>query len=42
MAGPVIVEIPDNLMKAEAPGGMDAYASVAIGRTAAARPTWRR
>lgn len=33
--GPVIVEIPDNLMKSEAPGGMDAYTSIAMGRTAA-------
>ena len=34
--GPVIVEVPDDLMKAEAPGGMDAYSSVRIGRTMAA------
>jgi acetolactate synthase-1/2/3 large subunit len=34
--GPVIVEIPDDLMKAEAPGGMDSYTPVRIGRTTAA------
>jgi acetolactate synthase-1/2/3 large subunit len=34
--GPVIVEIPDNLMKAEAPGGMDSYTPVRIGRGLAA------
>ncbi len=34
--GPVIVEIPDDLMKAEAPGGMDGYSSVRIGRSMAA------
>jgi acetolactate synthase-1/2/3 large subunit len=34
--GPVIVEIPDDLMKAEAPGGMDRYTPVRIGRTMAA------
>lgn len=33
--GPVIVEVPDDLMKAEAPGGMDSYSSVRIGRTMA-------
>jgi acetolactate synthase I/II/III large subunit len=34
--GPVIVEVPDDLMKAEAPGGMDTYTPVRIGQTAAA------
>jgi acetolactate synthase-1/2/3 large subunit len=34
--GPVIVEIPDDLMKADAPGGLDSYASVTVGGSAAA------
>jgi acetolactate synthase-1/2/3 large subunit len=34
--GPVVVEVPDNLMKAEAPGGMAAYVPVRIGRSTAA------
>ncbi len=34
--GPVILEIPDDLMKAEAPGGMDGYSSIRIGRMMAA------
>jgi len=33
--GPVILEIPDDLMKAEAPGGMDAYAAVRVSRARA-------